>query len=123
MTIEEAIEVIKKANVYSVEAIEELKSIEDKAIALDKYGEYYSVLQNCLREREACAVAIAALEKQIPKKPYIQQIEVDYYEHDCYECPNCDSFLGYISECKEEHYQYNYCPECGQHIDWSEVEE
>lgn len=68
-------------------------------------------------------MAIAALEKQIPKKPYIQQIEVDYYEHDCYECPNCDSFLGYVSECKEEHYQNNYCPECGQKIDWSEVEE
>lgn len=68
-------------------------------------------------------MAIEALEKQIPKKPYIQQIEVDYYEHDCYECPNCDSFLGYVSECKEEHYQNNYCPECGQKIDWSEVEE
>ena len=67
----------------------------------------------------AYEMAIAALEKQIPKKPYIQQIEVDYYEHDCYECPNCDSFLGYVSECKEEHYQNNYCPECGQAIDWS----
>lgn len=68
-------------------------------------------------------MAIAAMENQIPKKPYMQQIEVDYYEHDCYECPNCDSFLGYVSECKEEHYQNNCCPNCGQHIDWSEVEE
>lgn len=67
-------------------------------------------------------MAIAAMEKQIPKKQYIQQIEVDYYEHDCYECPSCDSFLGYVSECKEEHYQNNYCDGCGQHIDWSEVE-
>ena len=71
---------------------------------------------------EAVTMAIAALEKQIPKKPHIQQIEVDYYEHDCYECPNCDSFLGYVSECKEEYYQNNYCPKCGQVIDLSEEE-
>ncbi len=63
-------------------------------------------------------MAIEALEKQIPKKPYIQQIEV----YDCYECPNCDSFLGYVSECKEEYYQNNYCPECGQSIDWGNEE-
>lgn len=82
------------------------------------YMTYHAFIADDVKE-----MAIAALEKQIPKKPYIQQIEVDYYEHDCYECPNCDSFLGYVLECKEEHYQNNYCPECGQKIDWSEVEE
>lgn len=119
MTIEEAIEVIKKANVYSVEAIEELKSIEDKAIALDKYGEYYSVLQNCLREREACAVAIKALEKQIPKKPYL---EGDGYAdgqlvYDTWICPNCEKRY------EVDYDNYDYCPKCGQHINRSEVEE
>lgn len=61
---------------------------------------------------------VEAKEKQTPKKPYIQQVEIDYYEHDCMECTSCDSFLGYVSECKEEHYQCNYCPNCGQKLDW-----
>ena len=67
---------------------------------------------------EDLELAIKALEKQIPKKPYIQQVEIDYYEHDCMECPSCDCFLGYAYECKEEHYQCNYCPHCGQKLNW-----
>jgi len=76
----------------------------------------------CMYGKDKCAfdMAIQALEKQMPKKPYIQQVEIDYYEHDCMECPSCDSFLGYASECKEEHYQENYCPNCGQRLDWGE---
>ena len=109
MTIEEAIEVIKKANVYSVEAIEELKSIEDKAIALDKYGEYYSVLQNCLREREACVMAIAALEKQIPKK-VLEIFKIDNTIKGG-KCPNCNMHINNSA-------YWKYC-ECGQRIDWS----
>lgn len=115
MTIEEAIKVIKKANVYSDEAIEELKSIEDKAIALDKYGEYYSVLQNCLREREACAVAIKVLEKQISKKP--KEVEKKYWND--YVRPNCEKLLGNSIEV----YQEKRCHYCGQALNWSEVEE
>lgn len=57
-------------------------------------------------------------EKAEPKKPYIQQAEIDFYEHDCMECPSCDSFLGYASDCKDEHYQDNYCPHCGQRLNW-----
>ena len=69
---------------------------------------------------EAIELAIEALEKQIPKKPYIQQVKLDDCEQDCMECPNCDSFLGYAFECKEEHYQDNYCKHCGQLLNWSE---
>lgn len=39
-------------------------------------------------------------------------------QEDCYECPNCGSFLGYVSDCKDEHYQDNYCRCCGQALDW-----
>ena len=62
---------------------------------------------------------INALEKQIPKKPYIQQ---DNRNNDCMECPSCDSFIGYECDCRDEHYQINYCPNCGQAIDWSDEE-
>ena len=53
------------------------------------------------------------------KKPDLQQIEVDCYEHDCYECPECGSFIGYANECKEENYQVSYCENCGQKLNWN----
>lgn len=64
-------------------------------------------------------MAMDALEKQIPKKPYIQQ---DDRNNDCMECPSCDSFIGYEYDCRDGHYQINYCNYCGQKLDWSEEE-
>ena len=60
----------------------------------------------------------AAVEKQTAKKPY--------YEGDGYS----DGHLVYdtwICPCCGKHYEvdyddYDFCPECGQRIDWSEVE-
>lgn len=57
------------------------------------------------------------IEKQTPKKP---NLEGDGYDdkgqlmYDTWICPNC-----------EEHYEldyeeYDYCPHCGQRIDWSD---
>ena len=65
---------------------------------------------------DACLVACEALEKQIPKKP---DLEGDGY---------ADGHLVYdtwICPCCEKHYEvdyddYDYCPNCGQAIDWSE---
>ena len=66
---------------------------------------------------KSLVVAINALEKQIPKKP---NIEGDGYAdgqlvYDTWICPCC-----------ENHYEidydnYDYCPNCGQHIDRSEL--
>lgn len=58
---------------------------------------------------------VKALEKQVPQKP---NWEGDGYSHgemiyDTWYCPNCD--MSY-----EEDENYNYCPSCGQAIDWSE---
>lgn len=64
-------------------------------------------------------LAIEALKKEIGRKPYIQQ---DEHNNDCLECPNCDSFIGYAVDCEDENYQVNYCPNCGQRIDWEERE-
>ncbi len=62
-------------------------------------------------------LAIGALEKQLPKKP---NFEGDGYApdgtfvYDTWECPNC-------GECYEVDYDdYDYCPKCGQKLDWSE---
>ena len=57
-----------------------------------------------------------AVERQIPKKPIYQ---ADGYSdgelvYDTWLCPNCDT--AYEVDIDE----YNYCPNCGQAIDWSE---
>ena len=72
---------------------------------------------------EECAVceidiAIKAIEKQIPAEPHF---EGDGYwngelVYDTWVCPNCGT------DYEVETDKYNYCPECGQRIDWSEEE-
>ena len=64
---------------------------------------------------EASRMAINALEKQIPKKP---NIEGDGYAdgqlvYDTWICPCCGQH--YEVDCD----RYDYCPNCGQILDWS----
>lgn len=82
----------------------------------DEYGQplYNETLDEIIKYYET---AIEALEKQLPKKP---TYEGDGYApdgtfvYDTWECPNC-------GECYEVDYDdYDYCPKCGQKIDWSE---
>lgn len=65
---------------------------------------------------ECAKTAIEALEKQLPKKP---KEEKDAYTHKIGEfragkCPNC---LAEVSD------RFGVCVDCGQSLDWSEVEE
>lgn len=67
---------------------------------------------------ENCPTGTAktAMEKQIAKKPCI---EGDGYwngelVYDTWVCPNCDT------DYEVEADKYNYCPNCGQAIDWGE---
>lgn len=69
------------------------------------------------RNAELYSISIEALKKQLPEKP---TLEGDGYApegtfvYDTWECPNC-------GECYEVDYDdYDYCPKCGQKIDWSE---
>ena len=68
---------------------------------------------------EVREVAIKALEKQIPKKPYL---EGDGYAdgqlvYDTWICPCCEERY------EVDYDDYKHCPECGQAIDWSEENE
>ena len=59
--------------------------------------------------RRAIDEAVSALEKQMPKKiEYVSDEDAD-------RCPVCKEELDGCN-------YYNYCPCCGQAIDWSEVE-
>lgn len=75
---------------------------------------------------EAKAVAMKALEKQIPKKPCLEDQFIDKSEEwhkqygiswKVYRCPACDWSTG-ISTITREPYRPNHCKNCGQALDW-----
>ena len=109
MTAQEAVEtlvILKGTGAICGEEIEAIDVIDDAMLELEKYRAIGTV--------EECR---AAVEKQIPKKP---NIEGDGYAdgqlvYDTWICPCC-----------ENHYEidydnYEYCPNCGQHIDRSKL--
>lgn len=95
-----------------IEAIEELKydcNELGKAIPCDtSWG--------CSFEN-AYGMAIEALEKQIPKKPY-HISQVDDNDNVNVECPACHATTDYaVNVIKRGH-----CWKCGQLLDWSDKE-
>ena len=58
--------------------------------------------------------AIKAVEKQIPKKPEPKEDASGEY----YVCPICGVYQEYLTDGKPP-----YCVNCGQALDWQEVEE
>lgn len=67
--------------------------------------------------QESVDMAIKALEKQVAKKP---SFEGDGYDpdgnlvYDTWICPCCEKHY------EVDHEEYDYCPSCGQKIDWSD---
>ena len=68
-------------------------------------------------QSEAFQIAINALEKQIPKKPIINHINTneDVTEIE-YTCSVCGTNFVELTPCEE------WCPYCGNKIDWSDEE-
>ena len=89
---------------------------EQEAIeCLQADKEYLTDMKIC--DGEEMDIAIKALEKQIPKKP---NIEGDGYAdgqlvYDTWICPFCGKHY------EIDYDSYDYCPNCGQHIDRSEI--
>ena len=69
---------------------------------------------------EEIELAIKVLERQVPIKPKrkSEPISKHFYEGiDGFYCPVCDSdLLDKDNDC------FEYCPQCGQRIDWSDEE-
>ena len=77
--------------------------------------------QHWTNEREqAITLAIEALEKQIPKKPAHDFRGLYDFCSACYK--NARHIMVSIPE-NTPKIKYNFCPYCGQAIDWTEVEE
>ena len=67
---------------------------------------------------ETVTMAIAALEKQMPKKPF-----KPFGTHS-YKCSNCWKFVAHeVDDDFDLANLAEWCPYCGQKIGWSEVEE
>lgn len=67
--------------------------------------------------REASELAISAMEKRIAKKP---TYEGDGYSdgqlvYDTWVCPCCGRSY------ELDYDDYDYCPNCGQNLDWSDL--
>lgn len=63
---------------------------------------------------EACLIACEALEKHFPKKVNNYEKACDIYG----DCPSCGESYSFASGD-----EFNYCPECGQRLDWGEENE
>ena len=68
---------------------------------------------------ESFEIAVEAMKKQMPMKPVIEQGAPSYYGGSgiCREycaCPKCGEAVGRGDD------RANYCPECGQKIDWED---
>ena len=90
------------------------------------YGKAFeeAVRQGVDQAMKECELTIGmtlkeAVEKQIPKKPinvYDHYLaETNEYNYTTAECPCCGEDFAI-----DEYYRVNFCPNCGQKLDWRE---
>lgn len=70
------------------------------------------VLRRELPAVKSAALAVMALEKQVPREPIWW-----YGSMDTVDCPCCGYGLDAV-DAGESMRKHNFCPECGQALDW-----
>ncbi len=92
----------------------------EEAISEIKHGVYRNTDNFEIRISKECYKAIiAALENRIPQKTDISGDSCDKdgnLIYDTYDCPSCHTSY------EMEYEKYDYCPSCGQALDWSNNE-
>lgn len=97
-------------------AMELYKEMHTRKFTLETVEEYMKFKDECVRKNFTFKSLLESREKQTPKKP---DLEGDGYGddgvliYDTWICPCC----GKRYEIDYE--EYDYCPNCGQAIDWS----
>lgn len=97
--------------------VEEIKRMQRYSALAKKHTTIGKVIDSCAEYEDIGTVEECreAREKQIKKKPSIWG---DGYDsegkmiYDMYDCPNCGKSY------EIDYSDYEYCPECGQAIDW-----
>lgn len=113
----EALDVAMQA----LEEVQQYRTIGTPEELQDMKSNYFEALSDWRQYRkigtlEECRMAV---EKQIPKKP---TYESDGYApdgtlvYDTWICPCCDKRY------EVDYDDYDYCPSCGQKLDWSDEE-
>lgn len=95
--------------------INRIKNALVNVITLATHSYYY----NKTRDDQDIYLVKAIVKKEIQKKPYFESDGDRYGEpvYDTWICPRC----GHNYETEFDH--YDYCPKCGQRIDWDMEEE
>lgn len=97
---------------------EEAKKIlkgELLAVTLESNVSKKEIQKKRLNEKfKALNVAIEAIEKQIPKKPIGG---IDFARNEYRICCECSAIA------QDREWKANYCPDCGQALDWSETDD
>ncbi len=86
---------------------------------MNKYEIAYDNIKNHLRGIDDLLPIIGGLlRKETSEKPYVVDEDSKQYgvEYEFY-CPVCDKRIDDVY-----YDRYKYCPECGQKLDWSDVE-
>ena len=83
------------------------------------YKEAKDKLLKYFNKSEALLCAIEALNRMIPKVPNVYGDGCSDGEivYDMWECPRCGTSF------EIEYEKHDYCPNCGQAIDWSDYRE
>ena len=91
-----------------------IKNALVNVITLATHSDYY----NKDRDDKDIYLIKAIVKKEIPKKPFFESdgYADGYPVYDTWICPRCGH--NYETECDH----YDYCPKCGQRLDWSEEE-
>lgn len=51
-------------------------------------------------------------------KPKVEEKEAGAV---CYSCPVCGKFILSIKDCRQSGKKVNFCPDCGEWIDWGGI--
>ena len=108
-----------KANEMAIQALETIKKLSDRKMTTEVIENYMQFEDECVKKGFTFKSVIEAREKQIAKKP---TYEGDGYApngtlvYDTWICPCCDKRY------EVDYDDYDYCPNCGQKLDWSDEE-
>ena len=96
-----------------MKAKEAIKTLDDFQCDIDYAAEFRGPLSFAIDE------AKDALEKQVPKKPSIDNLGTSYsFWH---RCPKCNrKLINNIDGSFVAGMKYKFCPDCGQKLDWSD---
>lgn len=94
-------------------------------MTLQELKELHQIINDKLNGKSNIVDLGKELDKLIPKKPITETVnrgisvsgeyDIDFN----YLCPNCNTVVG---DYETDDVFYKFCPDCGQALDWSEVE-